>query len=178
MPLINCTCTEMPLKVHRRPLFSVYLQGGFLDWLKQSFPKLFITIIYILILTFFKTRLSIFENINVHSIGFFLSMMSFIIYKIPPFTLRGLNFGDHSIRKILTLSRGFNFADGPFPNILRISRMGLVQIFSQISQIDKAVLETQKVEKRKEKRTNYETSMIFTFEKIAKAYVLRRIKTV
>ena len=37
---------------------------------------------------------------------------------------------------------GFNFADGPFRYILRISRMGLVQIFSQISRIDKAVLET------------------------------------
>ena len=57
-------------------------------------------------------------------------------------TLRGLNFADHSIREILTLSRGFNFVDGPFRNILRISRMGLVQIFSQISRIDKAVLET------------------------------------
>ena len=56
-------------------------------------------------------------------------------------TLRGLNFADHSIREILTLSWGFNFADGPFRNILRISRMGLYQIFSQISRIDKAVLE-------------------------------------
>ena len=37
---------------------------------------------------------------------------------------------------ILTLSRGFNFADGPFRNIFRISRVGLVQIFSQISRID------------------------------------------
>ena len=34
------------------------------------------------------------------------------------------------------------FADGPFRNILRFSRMGLVQIFSSISRIDKAVLET------------------------------------
>ena len=58
-------------------------------------------------------------------------------------TLRGLNFADHSIREILTLSPGFNFADGPFRNILRISRMRLVQIFSQISRIDKAVLETE-----------------------------------
>ena len=55
-------------------------------------------------------------------------------------TLRGLNFADHSIRKILTPSRGFNFADGPFRNILRISSMGLVQTFSQITRIDKAVL--------------------------------------
>ena len=30
--------------------------------------------------------------------------------------LRGLNFADHSIRKILTVSRGFNFAHGPFRN--------------------------------------------------------------
>ena len=50
--------------------------------------------------------------------------------------------GHHSIREILTLSRGFNFADGPFRNILRISRMGLVQIFPLISRIDKAALET------------------------------------
>ena len=57
-------------------------------------------------------------------------------------TLRGLNFADHSIRKILTLSRGFNFADGPFQNILRISSIGLDKNFSQISRIDKAVLET------------------------------------
>ena len=57
-------------------------------------------------------------------------------------TLMELNFADHSIREILTISRGFNFADGSFRNILRISRMGLVQIFSQISRIDKAVLET------------------------------------
>ena len=38
--------------------------------------------------------------------------------------------------------RGLNFADGPFRNILRISRMGLDQIVSQILRIDKAVLET------------------------------------
>ena len=35
--------------------------------------------------------------------------------------------------------RGSNFADGPFRNILRISRMGLVKI----SRIDKAALETE-----------------------------------
>ena len=38
--------------------------------------------------------------------------------------LAGIKFADHSIREILTLSWGFNFADGPFRNILRISRMG------------------------------------------------------
>ena len=42
---------------------------------------------------------------------------------------------------IITL-RGLNFADGPFRNILRISRMGFVQIFSQNSRIEKAVLDT------------------------------------
>ena len=62
--------------------------------------------------------------------------------KVSWITLRGLNFADHSIRKILTLSRGFNFADGPFRNIWLISHMGLVQNVSQNSRIDKAVLET------------------------------------
>ena len=38
---------------------------------------------------------------------------------------------NNSIREILTLSWGFNFADGPFQNILWISRMRLDQIFSQ-----------------------------------------------
>ena len=73
-------------------------------------------------------------------------MYIIFIFNIAAFytyiTLRGLNFADHSIREILTLWRGFNFADGPFRNILRISSMGLVQIFSQISRIDKVVLET------------------------------------
>ena len=40
-----------------------------------------------------------------------------------------------------------------------------------LAQIDKAVLET-------EIRTNCEMTMIFTFAKLAKAYVLYRIKTV
>ena len=69
-------------------------------------------------------------------------MINFLLIENNICTLRELNLSDHSIREILTLSRGFNFADGPFRNILRISRMGLVQIFSQISRIDKAVLET------------------------------------
>ena len=40
--------------------------------------------------------------------------------------------------------------------------------------LDKAVLETGEAGIRKI-RTNYETTMIFTFEKLAKAYVLYRI---
>ena len=47
--------------------------------------------------------------------------------------------------------------------------MGLEQIFSQNSRIDKAVRETVEIR---------ETTMIFKFEKLAKAYVLYRIKTV
>ena len=37
---------------------------------------------------------------------------------------------DHSIREILAPSPGFNSADGPFQNILRISRMGLDNNFA------------------------------------------------
>ena len=52
------------------------------------------------------------------------------VYELTEATLRGLNVAVHAIRKILTPSRGFNFADGPFQNI------------SQISRIDTAVLKT------------------------------------
>ena len=57
-----------------------------------------------------------------------------------------------------------NLADGPFRNILRI--MGLVQIFPKFRRSIRLYLK-QEVEIRKI-RTNYETTMIFTFEKLAK----------
>ena len=58
--------------------------------------------------------------------------------------LRGLNIAGIKFRGLLLHPRNFDtfagIADGQFRNLLRISRMGRVQIFSQISPIDKAVL--------------------------------------
>ena len=54
--------------------------------------------------------------------------------------------------------------------------MGLVQIFSQLSRIDKAVLETGGWNKKNKNQLRNNND--FTFEKLAKACVLYRIKTV
>ena len=57
-------------------------------------------------------------------------------------TLRGLNFVGIKFHGSIHPRNFYSFADGPFRNILGISRMELVQNFSPISPIDKAVLET------------------------------------
>ena len=67
--------------------------------------------------------------------------------------------------------RGLNFADGPFRNILRISGMGLDQFFFE-NFAERLEVEIRKI------GTNYKTPMIFTLAKLAKAYVLYRIKAV
>ena len=54
-----------------------------------------------------------------------------------------------------------SFADGPFRNILRISRMGLVQIFSQISRIDTAVLETGGLNKKNKNQLRSNNDLYF-----------------
>ena len=54
--------------------------------------------------------------------------------------------------------------------------MGLVQIFSQISRIDKAVLETGGWNKKN--KSQLWNNIDFMFEKLAKAYILYQIRTV
>ena len=116
------------------------------------------------------------QNVPIFNFGSLLRSLDEAMLNLCYVTLRGLNFADHSIREILTLSRGFNFADGLFRHIFRISGMGLVHIFRKFRGSIRPYLK-QEAEIRKI-RTNYETKMIFTFEKLAKAYVLYRIKTI
>ena len=63
------------------------------------------------------------------------------------YTLRGLNFVGIKFCGLLhpqTINtfRGFNFADGPFRNILRISRIQYVDLSKFFSQFRGSILET------------------------------------